>query len=209
MKKLLIKCSCSFNRSKSSMYEKTRPLWLERQGNGPEKTPSCQYKYEALFNCRSDKGLGYLCLRTIPGPRELWGPGPHPTFRWVTLISWGHQSVLLMIWDLFLNFFHNAGGQSQHPSWGTEGTGGEEQRSGSPGMVCFLSFLGNGFLGSVRKFELMENGRPLPLQIKFPWSAAYGFPGSILNSDVVLPSLDGPFPPTSLVSTLGGPPDIL
>lgn len=83
MRKLLIKCSCSFNRSKLSMSEKTRPLRLERQENGPEKTPSRQYKYEALFNCRSDKARvgGGLCLRTVPGPRELRGPEPHPTFR--------------------------------------------------------------------------------------------------------------------------------
>ena len=36
---------------------------------------------------RTRPGWGVLCLRTIPGPRELWGPEPHPTFRWVTLIS--------------------------------------------------------------------------------------------------------------------------
>lgn len=75
MKKLLIKCSCSFNRSKLSMSEKTRPLRLERQENGPEKTPSRQYKYEALFNCRLDKaGVGGSLPEDHPWAQGAVGP---------------------------------------------------------------------------------------------------------------------------------------
>lgn len=58
------------------------------------------------------------------------------------------------------------GAKASTPREGLREREARNRDQGHLGMVSPLSFLENGFLGSVRKFELMENGRPLPLQIK-------------------------------------------
>lgn len=51
------------------------PLWLERhrqmaQRHGPLHTQTINYEYGALFSY--DQAKWVFCLKTCPGPRELW-----------------------------------------------------------------------------------------------------------------------------------------
>ena len=174
--------------------KKTSPCDWRGRGNGPDKSLPANTNMKLCLTVGQTRGVGGLCLRTIPGPRELWGPEPHPTFRWVTHLLGSPVSSVNDLRSVSQLLSQCWGPTASTPHEGLREREAGNRDQGHLGLVCPLSLLGNDFLGSARKFELLENGRPLPLQIKFLWSSAYSFPGSVLNSDVVLPRLGGPFP---------------
>lgn len=156
------------------IYEKPIPYGCRGTENGPKENPPRQYKYEALLSFRSDKG------GSLPEDPP-WAQGAMRP-RAPSSLQVSHSHLL----GSPVNSVNDLRSVSQLLSlcWGPkastphEGVREQEARNKGQhhlGMVCPLSFLGNGFLGSARKFELMENGRPSLLQSKSLWSPAYCF----------------------------------
>lgn len=83
------------------------------------------------------------------------------------------------------------GPRASTPREGVRKREARNRGQGHLGMVCPLSSLGNGFLGSAREFVLMESKRPLSTnQIAVITSVMLlCVSGSVLNSDAVFLAL--------------------